>query len=228
MARPATKRRFWTLADEDIMRSAYATEPTAVLATLLRRTEKQVLCKANCMGLKKTHAYISAVARARSAAAGHGGHATQFTAGTQPWNKGQRGLTGTQDACKPTQFKPGSRPHTWMPVGSHTINADGMLDRKVNDGPGPRHRCWSPVHRLVWEAAHGPVPVGHLVVFKAGRRTAQLELITLDALECITRAENMRRNSIRQHPPELVDLMRLRGTLKRAINSKAKEAETHE
>ena len=228
MARPAMKRRFWTLADEDIMHSAYPNEPTMLLAKLLRRTEKQVLAKANCMGLKKTHAYISAVARARSAAAGHGSHATRFAPGTQPWNKGQRGLTGTQDACKPTQFKPGSRPRTWVPVGSYTVNIDGMLDRKVADGPGPRHHCWHPVHRLVWEAAHGPVPAGHLVVFTPGRRSAQLNLITLDALECISRAENMRRNCIRQNTPELVELMRLRGALKRAINSKATEAEAHE
>ena len=210
------------------MHSAYPTEPTVWLAKLLRRTEKQVLAKANCMGLKKTHAYISAVARARSAAAGHGGHATRFATGTRPWNKGQRGLTGTQDACKPTQFKPGSRPQTWVPVGSYTVNADGMLARKVKDGPGPSHTCWAPVHRLVWEAEHGPVPAGHLVVFKPGRRSAQLNLITLDALDCISRAENMRRNCIRQNPPELVQLMRLRASLTRAINTKAKEAEAHE
>ena len=228
MARPAMKRRFWTLADEDIMHSAYPSEPTVLLAKLLRRTEKQVLAKANRMGLKKTHEYIAAVARARSAITGHGGHATRFTNGSAPWNKGQRGLTGTQEGCRLTQFKVGSRPCTWVPVGSHTVNADGMLERKVKDGPGPRHICWAPVHRLVWEAEHGPVPAGHLVVFRPGRRSAQLDLITLDALECISRAENMRRNCIRQNPPELVQLMRLRASLTRAINTKAKEAEPHE
>lgn len=224
MTQSVIKRRFWTVADEDIMRCAYPTEPTAAIAHLLRRTETQVLSKAWTMRLKKTEAYIAAVARERTGAPGHGGQAHRFAAGNAPWNKGQVGLTGTQDACRPTQFKPGARPHTWAPIGSLRMNRD-MLDRKVADDPGRKNDCWAPVHRLVWEAVHGPVPAGHLIVFKPGRRTAQLELITLDAVECISRLENMRRNSIRRFPPEMVEVMRLRGTLIRAINKKAKEAE---
>jgi hypothetical protein len=124
-----------------------------------------------------------------------------------------------------TQFKDGSRPHTWVPVGSYRINGDGYLDRKVNDLPGPNTVRWKPVHRLVWSDAHGPVPEGCTVVFKPGRRTTVLELITVDAVECITRAELMARNSIHNLPPALVEIHQLRGTLKRAINRKAKETE---
>ena len=82
------------------------------------------------------------------------------------------------------------------------------------------------MHRLVWMAANGPLPAGHIVVFKPGRRTTELEAITLDAVELISRAENMRRNSVHQLPPELARLVQLRGVLIKTINRKAKEAET--
>ena len=87
-------------------------------------------------------------------------------------------------------------------------------------------RRWVAVHRLVWEAAHGPVPDGHVVVFLPGKRTAELDGITLDVVELVTRRELMRRNSVHQMPKELVELVRLRGVLTRQINTKAKEAET--
>lgn len=68
------------------------------------------------------------------------------------------------EGSKPTQFKKGSRPHTWLPIGSVRVVPGGsahttwILEKKVNDLPGPNHVRWHPVHRLVWEAANGPVP----------------------------------------------------------------------
>jgi hypothetical protein len=54
-------------------------------------------------------------------------------------------------------------------------------------------------------------------------KTTKLEEITLDRLECITHAELMKRNSIYNHPPEVIELMRLRGVLNRVINKRSKE-----
>ena len=83
------------------------------------------------------------------------------------------------------------------------------------------------MHRLVWEAACGAVPDGHIVVFRPGRKTTDPDKITLDALELLTRAENMRRNSVHsKYPPEVARLVQLRGALTRQINRKAKEAKT--
>ncbi len=140
--------------------------------------------------------------------------------GSLPWNKGFKGLR----LSPYTECRPGNRPHTLVPVGSYRLNGDGAWYRKIYDDPT---KPWQPVHRLLWIAAHGEIPAGHIVVFKPGRRTAELAQITLDAIELVTRAEHMRRNS--QHtnyPPELRSLVQLRGSLVRAINRKAKEAET--
>ena len=79
---------------------------------------------------------------------------------------------------------------------------------------------WTAVHRLVWEAAHGPIEPGYVVVFRPGRRSANLDEITLDALELVTRAELMGRNSVHNLPPELVQIAQLRGVLNRKINQR--------
>ena len=82
------------------------------------------------------------------------------------------------------------------------------------------------VHRMVWEAAHGPVPEGHLVVFRPGQRTSVLGEITLERLDCITRAENCRRNSSHRHGPELQRLAQLRGCITRQINARLRKRQT--
>lgn len=215
-------RHRWTDDQLEHLRQHYAHTLTAELATTLGVRASRILAKANELGLRKTTALISETARQRTMAPGHGSLASRIQPGAVPWNKGIEG----QRVSMATEFKPGNRPHTWVPVGSHRINADGYLDRKVKDDGGPSQR-WQPVHRLVWIAAHGPVPAGHIVTFKAGRRTTDLVQITLDAIELVTRAENMRRNSYHtNYPPELRSLVQLRGALNRTINRKAKEAET--
>ena len=84
------------------------------------------------------------------------------------------------------------------------------------------------MHRLVWIEANGPVPDGHVVRFKPGRRTTDVEMITLDAIECVTLAQNMKRNSFRNnYPPEVVKLIENRAHLQRMIN-KRQRAQTEE
>jgi hypothetical protein len=94
----------------------------------------------------------------------------------------------------------------------------------MNDLPGPNHVRWHPVHRLVWEAAHGPVPKGSICVFKPGRRTTVLEEITLDRIEIITRAQNAARNHPRARSPELARLVQLKGAITRQVNRITREA----
>lgn len=62
---------------------------------------------------------------------------------------------------------------------------DGYLERKVTDDPAlyPARR-WVFEHRLVWEAANGPIPDGHVIVFLDGDRLN----IALDNLRCVPRA----------------------------------------
>lgn len=218
------KRSFWTEVEVEMLRRHYACARTVDLAQALGRTVERVLAKANALGLRKSTEVIAEIARERTA---RPDHATRIQPGSTPWNKGLKGVVGVQPECRATQFKPGSRPHTWVPIGSYRVTADGVFERKVNDEPGPTSRRWKPVSRLVWEEQFGPVPVGHLVVFKAGCRPARLddlEAYTVERLECITRRQNMQRNSIHKYGPDIARLQKLRASLNRQINRAAEAA----
>ena len=226
-----TKRQYWTPADEEFVRQAYPAENTALIAQALGRGVGQVHQKAAGLGVAKSRDVIAADARANSARPGHGGRLVVFKPGNVPWNKGVPGSTGHHANSKGAWFKPGTlNGHALahvMPIGSYRTNSEGYLDRKVSDQPGAPHHRWQPVHRLVWIEANGPVPAGHLVVFKPGCKTSVLEQITTDKLDCITRQQLMQRNTVHaKYPPEVARLAQLRGALTRQINRKAKEAET--
>lgn len=215
-------RRPWTPTDLAVLRAMYPTASADEIAKALGRGIKSVYTQAHVQGLRKPVEWIAERARERSQRPDHGGVGHRFTSGMQPWNKGVPGSTGLQPGCRATQFKAGRPAHdarNYRPIGTLRINAAGVLERKVTDDPGlvPARR-WVGVHRLVWEAEHGPVPDGHAVVFRPGRRTTDPDEITLDALELITRAELMARNSVHRLPREVAQAVQLLGAVRRQIN----------
>ncbi|HHO8044243.1 TPA: HNH endonuclease signature motif containing protein, partial [Pseudomonas aeruginosa] len=115
-----------------------------------------------------------------------------------------------QDWGSATRFKKGQKPHTWLPVGSTRVSADGYLQRKISDTGYPP-RDWKSIHILLWEEHVGPIPTGHCVCFKDNNK----QNVVIDNLELITRAERMRRNSIHRYPPELKSAIRVISKLKR-------------
>ena len=222
-------RRHWTESELALLRSGFASHRTDDLAHELGRSYSTVAQKAAKLDLRKSAEYLLSPDAHRLD--GVKGGATRFKPGLTPWNKGRPGSTGTQEGCRATQFKAGcmsgAAQHNYVPIGTLRISKDGYLERKMNDAHPTPARRWVAVHRLVWEAAHGEIPAGHLVVFRPGTKTTDLPLVTAEKLELVTRAENMRRNSVHsKYPPELARLVQLRGALTRQINSKAKEAET--
>lgn len=220
-----TPRKRWQPAELELLRSLYPSTLTADIARQLGRGLGSVYQKAENLGLAKTPAFVADTARQRSSQASHPSHATRFQPGLQPWNKGKPHPARGNSAK--TQFRPGQlngrAAQLVVPVGSYRINSDGYLDQKVSDQPGLQTLRWKAVHRLVWEAAHGPVPAGHAVVFLPGRKTTDVERITPDALELITRKTLMQRNTVHTLPKPLALLAQLRGALNRQINRRAAE-----
>lgn len=217
-------RRYWTDAELEQLRALYPDFTGRVVADRLGRDVRAVYQKARALGLAKSEAFLASDLSGRIQRGRTDPRlvATQIKPGTTPWNKGTHYVAGSRSA--ETRFKPGSRPHTWRPIGSFRISKDGYLQRKETDTGYPP-RDWVSVHRAVWEAAHGPIPPKHLVVFRPGMRTNRLEEITVDRLECISMAENAQRNHPRSRNPELARLVQLKGAITRQVNRIAKESQ---
>jgi hypothetical protein len=176
----------------------------------------QVYAHASTMGLKKSAEFLASVCRELGArlARHPSAIAHRIQPGNVPVNKGVRSPGYAPGRMAETQFKKGQMPHTWKPIGSMRHDDDGYLQVKVS-GTGYPPRDWRQVHRLLWEELHGPLPSPntHALVFKDGDKTN-----IMDAnLELITRAELMRRNTIHRLPRELVEVIQLKGSIKRVI-----------
>lgn len=216
----------WTKRELAVLRREYPHRRTADIAATLGRPLGSVYQRSNSEGLRKTDAFLASTASGRLTKLTTTGVAHRFKKGQTSWNKGTHWTAGGRSA--ETRFKPGQlsgrAAQLLKPIGALRMNADGYLERKVTtEGRGGQR--WKSVHRLVWEAANGPVPPGHVVVFKPGRRTAKLDEIELDGLELVTRPELMRRNTLHRYPKEIARLIQLRGALNRQINKRERHAE---
>lgn len=109
---------------------------------------------------------------------------SRFPKGHVPANKGMKGIGGWE----PTQFKKGNKPANWVPLGTERINVDGYIEVKIADGK--LNKNWKAKHIHVWEAANGPVPKGHVIIFGDGNRLN----LDLDNLLLVTRQQLVRLN----------------------------------
>ena len=212
-------RAFWTEEEDSELRLRYADELTEQIAHDFGRTLSAVYGRAKRFGLHKSDTFVQEQGRI------HARHPKavekRFTKGMASWNKGMKGIcTGGVE----TQFKKGHRGgralENYQPIGTERITKDGYLERKINDDM-PLQKRWRAVHLLNWEAVNGPLPKGYAIRFKDGNKANT----QLDNLELISRADNMRRNTIHRYPPELRVAMRTIGRIKRQLKNQPKEDE---
>lgn len=221
-------RRPWLDYEIEAVEQLFPHVPTHELVTVLNRPEHQIISCASRLGIKKSASYLASPAARRLRRGDELGKAYRFTKGQTPPNKGLRRPGWAVGRMAETQFKvgamSGAAQHNYKPIGSYRI-VYGNLEVKVTDDPAlyPAAR-WKPVARLAWETAHGPVPPNHFVIFRKGQHTTAPDEITVERLECVTRAENLRRNSYHHRYPKDVGLLiQMRGQLTRLINRKSRE-----
>lgn len=215
------------------MRRLYPNEIASEVADRLGRSLSSVYQRAKTLGLCKSEAFNKSdkskrITRGKQSIEMQ---VNQFKPGQKPHNKGRKWgefmSPEGQKASMRTQFRKGNMSgaaqRKYRPVGSLRICADGYLERKVTDDHPVPARRWVAEHRLVWEAANGPIPEGRICVFKPGMATTDPDQITAEKVECITRRENMLRNSyVTRYPKEVADVIRLRGAVNRQINKRKK------
>lgn len=205
--------RRWKPDEIEIVRREYPDTHTADIAKRLGRTERAVYMAADKLGVKKTEAYMEARRAEDGRCIAEAGKAHRFPKGLTPWNKGKPHSPPGSEAGR---FKPGNKPQTWVPVGTERVTKDGIRERKVAD---TREKAvdWRPVHALLWEEHHGPVPDGYFVVFENRDQSD----IRIDNLLLVDRAENMRRNTVHRYPKPLARAILMRGALNRQIRERA-------
>jgi hypothetical protein len=223
-----TEERVAWLDDEiELLRELYPDVPGKDVAALLDRPLSSVHRTANRLGLKKSEAFKASDMSGRVQRGREDPRmvASRFQKGHVSWNKGKHTVAGGRSA--ETRFKkgrPAQESHNYVPIGSHKVDRDGYLLRKVTDDPSifPVRR-WVFVHRLVWAEAHGPIPDGHLVRFLPGRFTNVLAELTADRLELVSKAEHARRNHWANHPT-LKALIPLKTQITKQVNRINREA----
>lgn len=222
-------RRRWEPREVDTVRNLWPFLTAQELAPILDRAPAGVYCLAQRLGLCEAHKHPEYWARIKQAQRTRASNdprllATRWTPGQVPANKGQPMPEHVRAKCARTFFRKGNlngkAQALYKPVGTTRIDSDGLLSRKVTDA-GRGGQRWRSVHRLVWEAANGPIPAGHIVVFKPGMRTAVEREITLDRLECISHEENMARNTVHRLPQALAAVVLLRSAVTRQINRRS-------
>lgn len=218
----------WDVDSDALLRELYPDFPSNLLAERFGCTLTALYQRAYKLGLKKSEAYLASPYAQRLRRGGEVGKPYRFPKGHVPANKGVRRPGWAPGRMASTQFKKGraaSDASNYVPIGTEKYDVKRKVTvRKITDDPAifPAQR-WRPVHVLVWEAANGPVPPGHIVIFKRGMKTLASAEISVEKLDLVTLAENMQRNTIHRYPTEVKKAIRLVGKLKRTIEAHDEE-----
>lgn len=201
---------FWTNEELEYLHANYADNFTEDVAKALNKSVKSVYAKAYLLDIRKSKTHHEKVMAKTSIHIREAAKINRYTKGHQPANKGKKMPAEVYAKVAPTMFGKGHKPHNFKPVGSERLTKDGYLERKVADP-----KTWRAVHVLVWEAAYGPVPAKHKVIFKDNNKLNN----DLSNLECVSYADAMRRNSIIRYPADLRSAMKTLKKLKEQINN---------
>jgi hypothetical protein len=130
----------------------------------------------------------------------YSGRSGCFEKGFRPWNYGTKGI------CKRNRgiFKRGNVPKNLRPLGATRYNSKygyvliKVAEKNPYNSEPTRYR---PKHHIVWERFHGPIPKGHLILFKDGNPLN----FRKSNLLCITKSQNVRLNQLhyKDQPAEL-------------------------
>jgi hypothetical protein len=200
----------WTEDERRILKEMYPHHTAKEVAAVLGKNTHSVHNQARFLGVKAAKERLQQAGRmlsqdARSAA-------TRFKKGNIPVTKGKRLSQEVYEKIRPTMYKKGHTPVNRREVGSERVSRDGYMEVKVAEP-----NKWMLKHRVLWEQANGPIPKGYNIQFRNGDKTD----IRLENLYIISRQEQLaKENSLyARYPVELQEVMRLKGVVKRKINS---------
>lgn len=201
-------RTSFTKEEDQFIRENYLKIPVKVLGEKMGRSFTGTMNRLKLMGLA-----IPDDVKKRNIQAG------RIQKGDSPFNKGKKQVdymspAGIRRSAK-TRFKKGHVSPNTKRDGYITVrNLDGK-----NGDPAYKYirlskNNWVPLHQYRWEKKHGKVKRGQCLWFKDGDTLN----CRLSNLELITRAENMRRNSIHNYPAEIKQAIHTLAVYNRKLN----------
>lgn len=225
-------RHYWTPDEDEVLRKMYSDTETRDLAQRLGTTILSTYQRAQRLGVRKSKEYIARKLEIEAQRLRRVGVASRYKKGRTPENLGLRrpGYSVGRGRMAETQFKKGERSgiaaKNWRPIGTILCDGEGFLRIKVREGrKGEAYgfgntKIWPLLNRHVWVQHKGLIPAGHIVAFKDRDRSN----CAIENLELISFADNMRRNTIHNLPPELKQVIQLTGALKRKIRNREEKS----
>lgn len=150
------------------------------------------------------------------------GRTGYFEKGSDPWNKGTKGLMKPNE----TSFQKGHTPANRKPVGSERIDSkDGYILTKtdqVNPYTG-YDGFYRAKHVVLWEQHNGPVPNGNVVRFVDGDKTN----INIHNLMLVDLGVNAQLNALKygEHPKETKPTILAIAKLQQAAHDRLSKSE---
>lgn len=169
---PERVRRFTTPEQDAWIKAHAAGKTSEELITMIKDKFGIVFTAAQMNGYKKRRGIKT-------------GLTGRFEKGHIPFNKGRKMPAEVYAKAAPTMFKKGQLPALTRPIGAERWRDDGYLWVKV-----AHPNKWRQKHRVIWEAANGPIMPGYKIIFTDGNRSN----FDINNLICVSAAELVRLN----------------------------------
>ena len=202
-------RKIWTDDERRVLSALYSDTDIKEICRILDRSDRSIYTQAHLLGLKRSKEYMKMLLEIEAKRLREVGNQSRFQPGHTTWNKGAKGYMGSNA----TSFKKGHKPHNTRNKGETSRDKEGYLLVKIGN------RKWIRKHKLIWEETNGPIPKGHVIKIKDKNK----ENYSLENIELITQAENMKRNAIHRYPEELKKTIRALTKLKKTIRKNGKK-----
>lgn len=206
--------RAWTPAQDDMFREFYPNCTMAEMKVMLgNKSEHAIYNRSETFNVRKSQEYLDSPKAQRLRRGDNIGEEFRFKKGNVPFNKGVKGIS--YEGSKATQFGKGSKPANYKPVGTIRFirdKTDGYFEMKMADGM----RQWKLLHRVIWERLNGAIPANHIVIFLDGNP----KNLNIKNMALMTKAQNMKRNTVHNYPKDIVHLVQLKAALNRQINKR--------
>ncbi len=181
----------WNAAELALLKEHFPHKKTQDVANIIGRSYYSVAGKAHVMKLEKSAEFMAKMQIEYANTLRRVGVNTRIKPGTPPPNKGKKWaeyLTPRQmENCRKNTFKKGDLPHNTKYNGYEWRTKDGYTMLRIAQSVAVLK------HVHIWEQHHGKkVPPKHLITFKDGNK----ENFAIENLECISMADNVRRNTV--------------------------------